>query len=375
MHRKAMPATRIHALLLCSAALCMSACADPTADRKPLPDWSDGYERGNGGQAEPDAGTDPDAGSVPRDSFAIVRPSDVTWPMRLHKADQASEACSIAYDPNIEYQSSKDIECIVDHDELDLWVLGLQYDIVVPEGMCEFILHVPYIFSNFEVGAGPENVSYTVNEDGTFSDEVNAMDGEPYCAFDYSKQNEDAPNCCTGGYTLEVKSALTGKTSTSNKQWGGKPGDCYYGAGYLEDGVVLNAQGFPEPKYTYLKRTAHVEHVVYKGISDKYPSNVPLANYWQDADHAGGPPAALAAAYARPYYEVFCLDDAQEIVAHIKLRVREWNEETEFVDDGNPDTKGTEPGWKLPLDSINDVTDWADLTPGGQGFPSIPLVK
>ena len=106
-------------------------------------------------------------------------------------------------------------------------------------------------------------------------------------------------------------------------------------------------------------------------MSDKYPYNVPLANYFDPAHHSDDEPIS----HPTPW-EFYCLDDAQENIAHIEVWVREWNEEVEFDADRNPDTLGTEANWNLPrTDDINDVPDWKDLDPGSDTYPSVVPAK
>jgi hypothetical protein len=113
--------------------------------------------------------------------------------------------------------------------------------------------------------------------------------------------------------------------------------------------------------------------VVYDGVSDKYASNVALANYFEASDHSGKNPAAFQADFSRPYYEAYCLDDAEEILAHLVLSVREWNEEAEFDRNGDPDTTGTESGFQFGPRAIDDLTDWKTLTPDDTSYPALPI--
>lgn len=343
-----------------SAALAFSllalACDEPE-EREPLPDWSDGYPDASAGLEQPS------------NAFSIALSSSMEYTARLGQRDALTRPCAIA-----PAEAPAVLDCLADMNELDLWVLGFAYDIHVPQGMCDFILHVPYMFANFETGQGPTRVSYTVNADGTFSDEVNAMNGKPYCQYNYSFENAQAPNCCFGSYTLAITSAATGKVTTTVGDWGGRRGDCYYGAAYVEDGAVKDPEGVPMSRFIYTHRSEHVEHIKFDGVSDKYPANVAHANYYDPADHAGGMPAALAAPGAHPYYEAYCLDDAEEIIAHLRLIVREWNQEAEFEVMGDPDSEGVEAAFEDGPIDIDDLYDWKVLTPGRDTSPNIRIV-
>jgi hypothetical protein len=167
-----------------------------------------------------------------------------------------------------------------------------------------------------------------------------------------------------------VKSAKTGEVNVTYGEWGGgKLGECYYGGGYLDTMAKFDVAGFPVWQSIYLGRQPWVQHEDFKGIEGLYVSNVALANFHDPADHGDMAPAALRGEFATPDYNYYCVDDAEETIAHIRVQVREWNEEVEFDADGDPDTTGTEPGWEMPLD---DWTDWATLTPGSKDFPNLP---
>lgn len=338
---------------------CVGAC-DEDDKREPLPNWRAGY---------PDASTDSGVPELP-DSFALVLPDTLQYSARLGQRDALDKPCAIARN---EAPAKRD--CIADMNELDLWALGFAYDIHVPQGMCDFILHVPYMFANFAVGQGPARVSFTVNKNGTFSDQVNAMNGKPYCEFDHKALNERAPNCCLGQYILEVTNAETGIVTTSMHSWGGKVGDCLYGAAHVEADVALDPEGVPMSRYIYMHRSEHTEHIEFDGVSDKFPANIAHANFFDPADHGGEMPAALSATLANPYYDAYCLDDASEIIAHLRLSVREWNQEVEFDKKGNPDTEGIEPAFSEGPIDLDDLADWKVISGEEDEFPNIPVVK
>lgn len=392
------PARTVRAVGLASIACAVvlgSACGGEQK-RKPLPDWSHGYEQGGplaapqGGAGAVGAGTTdggiadaamPDQNAPPPDTFAIRMASSVTWPLRIRNRDAVeagrTEPCAIepaSRATELEFASEKKIRCIIDTDELDLHQLGLKFDVVIPKGMCDFLLRVPYIYENFEIGVGPSDVSYTLQEDGSFTDEVNSIDGKPYCQYDYKFFAETLPNCCYGGYTKKVTSAKTGKVSVTSGKWGGgKLGECYYGGGYLDTHASYDTEGFPVAETVYLGRAAWVQSEEFKGPDGAYESNVALADYYDPDDHGGMAPAAQRGQFARQHYEYYCLDDAEENIAYIQITVREWNLEAEFDKDGDPDTVGIEPGWALPFtEDINDWTDWKDLDPDGMTFPNMP---
>jgi hypothetical protein len=353
----------------------VTAC-EPREVREALPDWSHGYENT---VASTDGGSTvevPDSSSIPpkdfvADSFGIGIPEDITYPIRIYNLNTTNQPCAVK-----QGSSNADIECMIDMDELDLNVLGLKYDIIAPRGMCDFVSYSSYMFQNFPIGEGPKEVSWTVHEGGNTTDNVNAADGKPRCKYDYSWQyapSDKAPNCCTGSYTKTVTDATTGKVGISQEVWGGHLADCYLGAAYVDKNGNFCDDGWPVARIINIYRKDLILTVEYEGLSTNYSTeNVILANNYSPADHNNDMPVAFKGDRSQPYYEFTCLDDAEEIIARVRLVVREWNEEAQFDMNGDPDTEGMEPGWNTP---INDIFDWADLTPGNQQYPRILPVR
>lgn len=369
MNRTSPRAPRL--LLLASLVCALLACSKKSTEREPLPDWSDGYEHdaptpggGDGG-----VGPGPERPDAPPDSFALLVSSETEYPTRLRRAG-TNDPCAVSRGARREA-----IDCVLDVNELDLNALGFAVDVVAPDSLCDFILYEGFLFENWEVGTGPELVSFTVEADGTLSHEMNSAKGEPRCEYDYSWQYPKAygaPNCCGGGYTLRITSAETGEISESSQQWNPELGRCYEGGAYYYKDVELSADGFPLAEWFYIGGKAESKRYEFDGISEQHLTNLPLANYWDPQDHAGDMPAAHRGAYSVPYYRWSCVDDAEEIRAVIRLQVREWNEESEYDVDGDSDTTGTEPDWGTP---INDLEDFADRTPDAVSFPELPPVR
>ena len=80
-------------------------------------------------------------------------------------------------------------------------------------------------------------------------------------------------------------------------------------------------------------------------------------------------PVQVTGEMAVPMYWFECLDDASELIARIELFVREWNEEAEFDIDGDPNTTGWETEWED--EPIDDVGDWATVTPDDVSYPQL----
>lgn len=353
--------------------LALSACNDRNK-RDPLPDWSAGYDRSSIQRLD-------DAG-VPRETtqpaltvseFALEKPLDVTYPYRLHRTG-SDAPCAVSPD-KLPKQAGDPVvmNCILDLHELDLWVLGVEFDITVPEGLCDFVELHHYMYQNFAVGEGPTEVAYTIDENGNYTDEVNSFKGQPQCPeFNHSLSASGAPNCCIGTFEETATHLPGGETVTRTGSWLGadKLGDCYGGAGYRLQDVKLTPDGFPPSSIFHLEREAFRRRIVYEGLSEEFPkTNLPLANYFDRADHNNTTPKPLSGLITNPYYEIVCDDNAEEEFVIIRLQVREWNEVKEYAkeDKGDPDTTGMQ-DTNIP---VNDMSDWRDL---GQdpAYPRVP---
>lgn len=364
-----------HAALLLLG-LSLSACTE--AERGELPDWSDYYAGTN-----PETGDTGDGGStdVVIDSFGIGLPVDLGFDARISKKGDSSAECTL--DVPEDYADYQSMDCVIEMNELDLYAQGLRYDVMVPEGDCDYLLYWHYQYQAYEVGIGPEIVSYTVTTDGTVTDEQNISSGVPVCEYDYSLANTDAPNCCLGTYkvrvTYEQEGGAPEVVESTEYDWGGDIASCYAGAAFDWPQAAFNEDGWPMGNWTYLGGDAISLAFEFDGLSTKYGTNVNLANYYDPADHDGSMPAGFQPvaeeidawlAYSvdpNPYYIVKCTDNAWEVKAQLRLQVREWNEEEQFYAEGNPNSgeTGTEPASGEPL---NDLFDWRDVAPGDSTY-------
>jgi len=341
-------------------AMLLSCGGDETRDA--LPDWGAGYDDGDGGTG--------DGGGPVEGQFSIEGVDGIGIPTRIHRRDGLAiteQDCSIDIDGTRE--GLQEIFCQMEWNELDLWAYGLTFDFHVPAGACEWIVYWHYQYQAYSVEQGPSQVSWTVDDSGTFTNEVNSVQGVPVCNSDHSRLDDDAPNCCYGTYTLTVTDAETGETTvTTGNDWGGG-GDiclCYDGAAFVDDEATFDDDGCPFAKYVFVNRQAFHKRFWLGSGADEGQDSIVFANYYDPADHEGTSPAAFRGPRSEPYYNFYCLDHAYEVLGSIRLIVREWNEEREFFADGDPDTEGMEPA-SLPL--INDLWDWKDFTPDSTSFP------
>ncbi len=369
-----MTTTPSHLLILAAlgAGSSLFLGCDDGATVADLPDWSDGY-----------AGTNPDAGDggsddtgieIPDDidpitGFAMRVPNDLPYEARVHQVGDAAAACEIQLADD--WTGYQDIDCIYETAELDLWGNGLDFELTVPEGACDYVVYHHYQYEAWEVGSGPSDVSYTVTQEGVLTDLVNARpDGSGACDYDYSYSDPLAPNCCLGTYTLTVTYESDGLGSPEKVEvfegepWNGRPSDCYAGASFIDPEVVLTSDGWPTGRIVFTDQSEYYKRFEWDELSSEYGTNVNLANYYNAGDHGGTMPAGFTGDWAQPDYLAQCYDNAEELIGEIRMRVREWNEVAEFEKDGNsgdPDTSGTEASSGTP---INDRQDWADATPG-----------
>jgi len=338
--------------LLGLGALALGAC---TADggHPALPDWSEGYESSSG-----------DTGTVPPTAtqFALLGPTDTNYSSYLHKTGDWSADCAIT--PGETPASYQHINCMMDMDELDMFLQGLAFDFTVPADTCDYAVWHHYQYEAWEVGDGPDVVRITTDATGNIVSEENAIDGQPYCPYDYTQPGTNNPNCCLGSYVVETTDHTGAVTTSATQGWGGRAADCYAGAAYDDPEAVFNGMGWPVSLYVPLTGQGDfVKRFQFDGLSTKYQGNVNLASYYDPADHDGTMPAGFTGDYVYPTYVFDCYDHAEELLGEIELTVREWNEQAQLSADGtgDPDTVGTEPITGLPLD---DRTDWAVATPG-----------
>jgi len=333
----------------------LAACQTDTPQQN-LPDWSAGYDDGT---STVDTGTP----EVPSGALAVTVPTNTGIESRIHVTG-ATDPCEIYPDGTVE--GYEETDCTIDIPELDLYGYGLNYDLTVPAGACEFVVYSHYMYEAWEVGTGPDEVSYEVDATGNIVNEVNSVGGVPYCEYDYTWQSSDSPNCCIGSYTLTVYDAAADETTTYPPLgWGGNPSDCYDGAAFYDPEATFSDDGWPLARIVFLQETAWTRRFTWPELSSRYYSNVPLANHYDPADHEGTLPAGLAGYWAQPQYVVECYDHAEELLGRITLNVQEWNEEAEYMAEGDPNTTGTEPISGEPIDDRN---DWATATPDATSF-------
>lgn len=309
----------------------------------------------------------------------------------IHRDNDFTKGCVV--EPSTTAVVDKDIFCTVEIEELEGMFHGVEMVLNTPPNMCAYVRYYPYFFFGKEYGFGPPTGSLPLLADGSYAgggtfSNGNAYfdpDGNPVCRFDYSTSG--GPNCCLGSVNVTVTQGADPPYSVV-REWGGKPGDCVAGVGAdssakdeitnMPLAVIYNVvEGLSETFSTggssLLKGIGSLHY------SNYYPRPLPATDDGNLASH----PAAfmLTSAYrGSPYYDWQCLDEANELRARIRVRIREWNEVSQFLiaaSGGDPDTTGVEADFGLF--DINDYTDWEDFFYDGfppsvlpDTFPGIP---
>jgi len=369
------------------------ACTElPERDPNALPNWDDYQENVPTGET----GLDTGAGNVPPPEppdtqFNLNSPDDVSWPVMLRRWDPLTgtvfpdEPCAIDL-TNVPAGEAVTEDCILEMNEANLFFQGARINTHVPEDYCDYLFAIQYRYQAFPVGDGPTEVRYDFDPVlGTFVDYdtdgdgvPESEDGVPVCQ--YNLLGVGGPNCCTGYYTLSARDLSTGEVEETLGFWGGEAtiGYCFDGAGYLLDGASFAENHLPRDPFFYLDRAALDHAFTYRGpaeaadqLQDGYATNIALANYVNVADHNGQLPVSLqdvdGTGLVRTTTDFICTNDALEKYGVIRLTIREWNEESQFGADGNPDSREGEFENIPPFQPYDDVLDWRalDLLSGG----------
>ena len=263
-----------------------------------------------------------------------------------------------------------DAVCYVEGEELDMYFNGVVLQHNVPSTMCTyFSVEMPYYYQ-YPTGVGPAQAAYTVNGAGATVDNINTIDGVPYCPYDFSHlpSPNAGPNCCLGSYTMSVTTVGSSPPTvvTPDVSWEDRVRP------YLEPAVDLQSKdknGFPEPIMHYISAVGeNAVYTVASPISKQFVSNIYLANYF-DASTTNGyndtttyPPAyypsnalipttppppggglppditvptMTAGVYqapnqtealpSQPFFQYTCWNRDKEAIARIRVMVRSWD--------------------------------------------------
>lgn len=329
----------------------------------PTPSPSDGAVT----MPTPSVGTTPAPTGISNLSITTDLPSIVYY--TLHEASDWTKPCQV--DVNPATTTAKDISCVLEIEELDLYFQSFNLNWSIPTNSCAYVAVHPYWFMQYEPGTGPTAISYTVQSDGSitgYTDPTNTSsispDGKVTCNYDYSGRADPGPNCCEGQYVATVTTITTSGSTVSSQRgnWGGAYGNCAAGPASQNSWPRTKGSKMPMTKIysSYLGANDVVK--VDSPISLGFLTNLVSAN----SINSGSSLAAALTPWGSRYHEFYCLDAASESLGRIRLSVREWNRASELAEGatGDPDTGGMEtdiPGY------INDYVDWEDVTDSTSG--------
>lgn len=295
----------------------------------------------------------------------------------IHKAGDFDAGCVVSSSETV--YANKDITCLIEVEELEGAFNGISMVMNAPPAMCKYVHYYPYIYFGEDYGVGPTAATVRFDKNGTFvggsvtGPGYLTSKGEVACNYSYEEGD-----CCVGSYTKTTVNNfgstdpdLPPTTTVETVEWGGKPGNC----AVTPAEEVIKDENFNFPMGIYYfstsgfnKEFATKKRSVVDSLSSQY-----YANYY-----TGTAPAVFKFTTAptgyptgHAYYQWTCVDDAEDVVARIRVQIREWNDIDEFLLEasGNPDTTGTETDWGTP---INDFDDWLDVFTNGDYFPGIP---
>lgn len=354
-----------------------------------------------------DDGEDTPVGVVDEASMWVRVHSDMPEGVVLHQADAAwTTKCEI--DSNAALGSAgRDLSCVMEVPEEDLYFHGAKFQYNFPTGMCYYTHVLPYYFENFEIGFVSRSVGSifvgVAGDIGTaggaagsiatpYADGTNGFDSgcdnggdwdwdyeakAPFCCYDHSKRSSFAPDCCSGRLIYQPRfwnddeNAFSSGDSVTLKWEQQTLSQCLSGAA-MDAAWIKGPGGYP---------LIEIRQVLDKGLNAEFvPSplisrggtlehaSLYFANYFKPSQHSGLPdstPVPLNRDFGNPHYEFICMDRAREVLARIRMSVREWNEFGEFSlgTSGDPDTVGAETDF--PEYTLDDFSDWYSKTLSG----------
>ncbi len=310
----------------------------------------------------------------------------------VHKASDLTftEGCTAA--------ENEDILCYIEGEELDLYFHGMTLQYNVPSTMCSYVRFTPYWYFSYETGDGPLQVTVDTdkngktgidtNDDGTIDTQSADYDtdgivdtADTVCEFDHTAS--DGPNCCTGKYRSRTRTydptaetpGYSPPVVTENVAWGGAIASCI--GGPAVDTQKKDKFLLPRSDMMFVEGSGiNQEYKIEAPINKEKGTNLYVSNYFDTADHGGfAPPPLLtvstAAVTVSPdqYYQFECLDRAEEVIARIRLQIREWNTEAAYEARVTAPTGHSGGGTETsPVSTVpnNDRADWKDF---GLNFP------
>lgn len=278
--------------------------------------------------------------------------------------------------------AKKDIYCILDMQEMDLYFNGLTFNFNAPNSMCSYTQLRSYAFYQFNAGTGNVDIISEVDTaaDGSTSQPVGSApvaNGVPVCPYDYTAKG--GPNCCEGSWTLTETTASPATVTVTTGAYSGLRSNCLAGAAMDVSGA-LDKDGFPTAvDFRTLDTGQNFIYTIEAPIAKGYGSNLYIANYFLPTsfgDSGTTFPPSTSSDFPIPmytnhqYYEYGCLDAADDYNARVRLLIRSWDTVANFTAYSNPYTSPAtlEPEFLSPY---HDKDVWQDYAP--TGYPGFSL--
>jgi hypothetical protein len=270
---------------------------------------------------------------------------------------------------------NQSVDCYLDAEELDLYFHGVTLQYNVPSTLCTYLRFRSYYFVRYPVETSPTLVNVDTDRFGRICHDANSNgtcevgEEDQRCAYDYS--GNGGPNCCEGRYTQVSRGwnsvdNVYGDPVVTELTYGGKYGNCLDGPATQTH--PKDSSNVPLGILSFVEGTGLNElYEIKSPIAQGHRSNAFIANFFSPLDHGGGTPAGLtptSAVVPEPMFRWQCLDRSDDVIAEIKLFIREWNTKVMFDNRvANPtgyDETGPEDSPFGPVNMKNDRFDWRD---------------
>ena len=287
-----------------------------------------------------------------------------------------------------EESATEDLYCMLEVSEGDLWFQEITLEYNVPPGMCSYLAFMPHWHYNQPTGKGPTQVYTCIYSTGSGN---NQEEEERYTTQDHTRGESCRPNvdykkeikdlcpilfdrtggeggnnsglgyCCIGTYRVY------GSDDKKGGKWGGDIKNCIGGLARM-NWTAHDTDGYPAVITKQTGNKIFSDTYTLKPLFDKIDqssrSSLPTANYILGMED--GPQDKINEnrlfyeptkekqfrtnlKEGKPFTTWACLDQNKEVKHTIKLIVREWNTQEEFIrfkesngSRGDPDVVGAE---------------------------------
>ena len=299
----------------------------------------DGFPGGGPSQRDDGPPPDPDAAEQLSVKFIDSRDAQETFEYFQYQVLPTFDASSTCKIDKIE-TTNKDLSCVVDVNEQDLYFHGMRIEFVIPTAMCDYFMFRNTWHYDQEFGYGPPAIwirkyesdsgepsgnpeCFVRNSDGVWYPSDPRLDGFPADGgvigtgedcnsldpngtglelFNISTQNNQprciydktpgggSDNCCRGSYSLTLETVdnedtlgdtpdriSKGSETLTDLAWGPDDvGECISGTAVVDAGWPKNDDGTPIARVYYTRE---------QGIADRYEIPEPLNTFNQGDNH------------------------------------------------------------------------------------------